>query len=333
MKKTALVGVHHKTGTALAMEIVKLISDTGSLKWETAERPVTSIPNHYRKLPISRTLQLVPKAKIVVNMWFEHEIDTSEIVFLHFVRNPLVRITSAYLYHRRGAPNDPVRWVDWAIFDFHGKKSYRELLNELSFADGVLVEAIRTYPEAIGSARAFKSSLSLPVENRLTFWLDEFEEDPTQSLKSIFDLFFDNDPDRLSLFLLQSKSRNIVLDANSEANIDGHVTKTDDNRTVAEKLIVNSPEINCLYGTVMQDMNISLTQPSPQPGSQILDLLNEIKLSREYLMVHPEIASLNPHFWSDRNTSNLWQTLTLSNFGCGHLMMYPFIQRFISSLT
>ena len=334
MKKTALVGVHHKTGTALAMEIVKLISDTGSLKWETAERSVTSIPNHYRKLPISRTLQLVPKAKIVVNMWFEHEIDKSEIVFLHFVRNPLVRITSAYLYHRRGAPNDPVRWVDWAIFDFHGqKKSYRELLNELRFADGVLVEAIRTYPEAIGSARAFRSSLSLPAEDRLIVWLDEFEEDPTQSLKSIFDLFFDNDPDRLSLFLLQSNSRNIVLNANSAANRDGHVTKTDDNRTVVEKLTVNSPEINFLYGTVMQDMSISLTQPGPQLGSQIFDLLNEIKLSRKYLMVHPEIASLDPHFWSDRNTTNLWQTLTLSNFGCGHLMMYPFIQRFIANLT
>lgn len=334
MKKTTLVGVHHKTGTALATEIVKLISDTGSLKSEAADRPIASISNHYRKLPLSKALQLVPKAKIIANIWFEHEIDISELIFLHFVRNPLTRIASAYLYHRRGAPNDPIRWVDWAIFEFHGeKRSYRKILNELSFADGVLVEAIRTYPEATGTARAFRSSLSLPAEDRLIIWLDEFEDDPAKSLTSIFDLFFDKDPDRLGVFLLKAKSRNIILNYDSAARRNGHITKTDDNRKIVEELIVNSPEINFLYGSVMQDMNILAAPKDPNLGSQIFDLLNEIELSKRYLMMHPEVASLDRHFWNDRNTSNLWQTLTLSNFGCGHLMMYPFIQRFISSLT
>lgn len=334
MKKTALIGAHHKTGTMLAMEIVKLISETGSLKWETDNKPISLIPNQYRKLPLSMALQRVPRAKITCNIWFEHEIDMPELVFLHFVRNPLMRVTSAYLYHRRGAPSDQIKWVDWVIFEFHGqKRSYREILNELSFADGVLVEAIRTYPEAVGSARAFKSSLSLPAEDRLTIWLDEFENNPTKSLRSIFDLFFENDPDRLSLFLLKAKSRNIILNDDSSLKRSRHVTKTDDNRTVVEKLTKDSPEINFLYETIMQDMNISSVQMSSTSGSQILNLLSEIKLSKKYLMLNPEAASFNPHFWNDRNASNLWQMFTLSNFGCGHLMMYPFIQRFIANLT
>lgn len=334
MKKTALIGAHHKTGTMLAMEILKLVSEMGSLKWETADRPISLIPNHFRKLPLSRALQHVPTARITCNIWFEHEIDMPELAFLHFVRNPLTRIASAYLYHRRGAPSDQIKWVDWAIFELHGqRRSYREILNELSFADGVLVEAIRTYPEAVGSARAFKSSLSLPAGDGLTIWLDEFEDSPTKSLKSIFDLFFDNDPDRLNLFLLKAKSRNIILNDDSSLKRNGHVTKTDANRKVVEKLIVNSTEINFLYETIMQDMDISSVQMSSVPGPQILNLLNEIKLSRKYLMVHPEAASSDPRFWNDRNASNLWQMFTLSNFGCGHLMMYPFVQRFIANLT
>lgn len=334
MKKTALVGAHHKTGTMLAMEIVKLISETGSLKWETDDKPISLIPNQYRKLPLSRVLQRVPRAKVTYSIWFEHEIDMPEIAFLHFVRNPWMRIASGYLYHRRGAPSDQIKWVDWAIFEFHGqKRSYREILNELSFADGVVVEAIRTYPEAVGTAHAFKSSLSLPAEDRLIIWLDEFEDNPTQSLRSIFDLFFENDPDRLSLFLSKAKSRNIVLNDNSSLMRKGHVTKTDENRTVVEKLTKDSQEINFLYEAVMQDMNISSVPMRSPPGPQILNLLSEIKSSKKYLMLNPEAAGFNPQFWNDRNTSNLWQMFTLSNFGCGHLMMYPFVQRFIASLS
>jgi hypothetical protein len=342
MMKRIVVGAHHKTGSVLSWEIVNLLIEFIPGRPADAVR-VTDLPNWMRKLPLSYALKHSPKAVFARSMWFEHEIDVPGIKFLHFVRRPMPRLASAYLFHKRGAPTDAMRWADWRIFDFNGRKSYVEVLNALDVRDGLLVEAIRTYPEAVGSARAYASAAGLPADQNLPVWLDRFEDRPLDSLSAIFQFVYGDADSRLGDFLAKAESRQIVLKDDSSALRRGHVTRNDASRRTVEATIGSSAEIAHLYADIAQKMGPSPTT-SPtlaggEPGllaeldSNISDIFDDIKSKTHILSLSPGRVQSSKKFWRDPDASAVWQTFALSNFANGHLMMQPFIQTLLSRLA
>lgn len=351
MTQPLIIGVHHKTGTLLALEIAKLLAQYISPDKINFEKSITSIPNSYRKLPLSSVLRSIPRSIIAYNLWFEHEIDLQGIKFLHFIRDPFTRIASAYLYHKRGAPSDYVRWVDWPIFEFGGPKSYAELLNILDLNDGLIVEAIRTYPEAMGSARALESASRHIPNDYLPMWLNDFENNSKEALARIFRFMYGQTDNRLSDFIMRASSGNIILKQNSDAIQRGHVTRNDVDRSIIEETIGQSMEIIDLYKNIFKKMEAKLTTnkdtlglniPSHQGRSFLTEydgrpstgyhIIREIQINIEILMSSPALLEHDKNFWKDACASKIWQSIALSNFGMGHLMMLPFIQRFVSQL-
>jgi hypothetical protein len=342
MMKRIIVGAHHKTGSLLSWEIANLLIEF------IPERPtdaayVADLPNWMRKLPLSYALRHSPKALFARSMWFEHQIDVSGIKFLHFVRHPMPRLASAYLYHKRGAPTDAMRWADWRIFDFNGRKSYVEVLNALDVREGLLVEAIRTYPEAVGSTRAYASGARLPAGQNLPVWLDRFVDRPLDSLSAIFQFVYGDADSRLGDFLAQAESRQIVLKDDSPTVHRGHVTRNDASRRTVEATIASSAEIARLYADIVQTMGAPPTTSSTvtgadaallaEPDSNISDIFDDVKSKTHFFSLSPGKVQGSEKFWRDPDASSIWQTFALSNFANGHLMMQPFIQALLSRLA
>lgn len=342
MMKRILVGAHHKTGSVLSWEIVNLLIEFIPGRPTDALRFI-DLSNWLRKEPLSYALKHSPRAVFTRNIWFEHPIDVSGIKFLHFVRRPMPRIASAYLYHKRGAPTDAMKWVDWRIFDFKGRKSYAEVLNALDMRDGLLVEAIRTYPEAVGSTHAYASAARLPADENLPVWLDRFEDRPHDTLSAIFQFVYGDADRRLGDFLAKAESRQIVLKDASSATQRGHVTRNDASRRAVDATIASSAEIAHLYADIVQKMEppptTSRTAKESEPGllaepdANISDIFDDLKSKTGYLSLSQGRVQADEKFWRDPDASSLWQTFALSNFANGHLMMQPFIQALLSRLA
>ncbi len=329
-----IVGAHHKTGSSLATRIVSLLADCVPPTSFGMKNEPAYLQCAFRKLPLSLALKTVPRRIITSSQWFEHRIDVTEIKFLHFVRDPLACIASAYLYHMRGAPNDNIKWTEWAIFQFAGQKSYREVLNALSLADGVFLEAIRTYPEAMGTARAFASATArLQPDNRLAIWLDAFEARPLKHLNDILRFVCGPaHPDR-EAFLQRAQAEDIILHTGSRAIKSGHVTRNDPARGAVDRAITSSTSIRRLYDVVIRRMGLHKPPMDVDANHQAEDIIDDIARNTPLLMTSPLLVEQNPGFWTDRAAAQAWQCLALSTVGNGHLMMYPFMQRYISRLV
>lgn len=331
MMKPTIVGAHHKTGSVLSWEIVKLLTEFVGGRPKDAVR-FADIPNWLRKEPLSYALEHSPRALFRRNIWCEHQIDVSGIKFLHFVRHPMPRIASGYLYHKRGAPTDVIRWPDWPIFDFRGRKCYIELLNALDIREGLLVEAIRTYPEALGSARAYASAARLPAGENLPVWLEHFEHRPLDSLTAIYKFVYGDADGRLADFLAKAESRDIVLREDSAA-YRRHVTRNDTGRRTIEETIASSAEIARLYDDIARKMGAAPMTSRGEQAGPLSDIFDDLKSKSHFLLMSPRSAQDSGEFWRDPAAGSIWQTFALSNFANGHLMMQPYIQALLSRLA
>jgi len=338
--KPTVIGTHHKTGTVLAIGLTELLVSFLPERPGGAP-PIAVFPNALRKVALSSVLRQMPRAPLFSSLWCEHRIDAPDINLVHFVRGPLSRIASGYLYHKRGAPSDAMGWVHWKIFDFHGPKSYMEVVNALDVQDALIVEAIRTYPEAAGSKRAFESAAKLPARQSLPVWLHAFEESPDEALTAIFRMVAGEDDARLEEFLAGARTRGIVLDRRSAPPGGGHVTRNDADRRTVDHAVAQSAEIAHLYEDIARAMaaggpgresGAASVRKEPVGTADCFDILDEIKARTMYLVVSPNELQAMKEFWHDAVAGSIWQTFALSNFANGHLMMQPFIQRFLSRL-
>lgn len=332
VKKPAIIGAHHKTGATLAWSMIRLLARHVPKAVRGEENPAARLHNSTRKLPLSLALGTVQKKPIVYSIWFEHAFDVRGVRFLHFVRHPQSCLASAYLYHKRGAPSDPLRWIEWPIFAFNGPKSYVALLNAVDPADGIMLEAIRTYPEALGSARAASSGARLLGTDYMPIWLDDFDKDPLRPLAAIFHFVCGDDAPGLDAFLAAARSGDVILGPGSAAVARGHVTRHDAARSIVEKAIAESPAIARLYGPVFRQMGLAEPAPAPQAaaaGSGLPGLLADIERHAPLLVTSPDILKDQPGFWRAPISPRGWQSFALSNVGNGHLMMYPFMQAYL----
>ena len=127
-----VLGCHHKTGSVLLIQLMDRLLPRLNQK-RRLNKIVSGSPMD-RKAPLSGILNHYRGCDCYVNLWFEHEIDvpSDSIRLLHFVRHPVKWVRSAYLYHKKGAPSDLIRWLDWRVFRFKGEElSYFEVLNRL----------------------------------------------------------------------------------------------------------------------------------------------------------------------------------------------------------
>jgi len=322
MTLPTVIGVHHKAGTLLASAIADLLAEA---------RPVglAHVPSQLRKLPLSQVLRALSRSGLYLSCWCEHQIDADAVKFLHFVREPSARIASAYLYHRRRAPNDLLRWVDWPIFEFRGRKSYAEVVNALELGDGLVVEAIRSFPEMFGSARAFASARALPAGLNLPVWLHRFEQDGTAGLSEIF-RFVHGDDDGLDAFMAGAEKSAILIDEARGGDRRGHVTRDDPLRDEVDAAIAGSADIARLYDEVARSMGLA---PASAGEARIADIVDAIKGNAGLLATCTHVLESSPRFWSDRNSAAIWQAIALANLGNGHLMMQPFIQAFLARIA
>jgi len=124
-------------------------------------------------------------------------------------------------------------------------------------SDGLFVEAVRTFPEALGTARAFKTSFRLKPEDRLNIWLDEFTARPADFLGAISKLYWGVEREQATQFLERTLASNIVLNADSPAVRRGHVTKDDSLRAEVENALNESEEIAKLYQPITRDNSVT----------------------------------------------------------------------------
>src|SRR6266481_1475627 len=175
-----VLGCHHKTGTHLLTPLIRAASDEF---WD--RRNVVWGRPDQRKLPLSKIVEGYNRWFCYLNIWFEHEVDVPEcsIRFLQFVRHPAKWVRSAFLYHKKGGPSEGTPWLKWRIFRISDRNvSYQELLNGLDEERGLMIEAIRCFPEIAGTSRSARSATSVRMRHQVT--LEDFEHDFEGTLRA-----------------------------------------------------------------------------------------------------------------------------------------------------
>jgi hypothetical protein len=321
-----VVGCHHKTGTNLALKLLDVIASClwGGMKNVTGGRYTE------RKLPLSSVLKRCQGSNCYLSIWFEHEIDVppSSIRFLHFVRHPAKWVRSAYLYHKGTAVCDRVRWMEWRIFRRNHKQvSYIELLREVDDATGILLEAIRSYPEIAGTARAASTGARLAKRHRVS--LEQFHDN------------FDSSVETLCAFVgLDTKNHKIEhalrahdISAKNTGERLANATRYSPRAEYLERYLLEDPGFRKLYDEPASQMGFSFDNGSLQSRSILGDVfVSRILDAKPHLLTHCDLAQAHQALGSDWLGSN-WLTYALQTFGeGGHLMMYPFIQSFMDEL-
>jgi glycosyltransferase involved in cell wall biosynthesis len=319
-----IIGTHHKTGSNLLITLLKVIE---AKHWLPA-RVVRARPEE-RKLPLSGILKnYSAPLPCYVDTWFEHEVDVPEdsVRFLHFVRHPANWVRSAYLYHKKGGPSEAVPWLKWRLFRNGGQYiSYHELLNGINDERGVLIEAVRSYPEIAGTARAAATSSHLLKRVQLS--LEQFHSDFDSSIRSICE-FLELDSERSEEITYAMTEHDFSKRHSDELPL--NVTRNSSQAAYLERYLMEDPEFRRLYAQPGMEMGFPLDSNSVRSGS-LLDksIIDQILEAQTHLLTHPYVQDAQEVLQAD-TSGNLWLAYALQSFGQGgHLMMHQFIQRIL----
>jgi hypothetical protein len=328
-REPLIVGCHHKTGTLLLFNIGEAMM---SRLW-AADQFVSGTSN-VRKQPLSRVLSTLPKTfRCYFNQWFEHEIDVdpASIRFLQLVRHPVTWVRSAYLYHRNGGPSEGVRWLDWRIFRLAQKQlSYCELLNEVDEDVGVSIEAVRSFPEIAGTARASRSARHLLAKRIVT--LDQFESNFEVEMRSICGFA---GLDSAATDEVMNSTRKYDIANRAARHKRPNVTRGSERAAQLESCLNEDAGFRHLYKQLAQDMGLDFdSHPSDRallPLNQ--DLIRRILDAKEHLL--RDAASEEAiEFLRSAPPEGLWLAYALQSFGeGGHLMMYEFIREMLLGIA
>jgi hypothetical protein len=315
------MGCHHKTGTQLLDAFVR----------ETARRflePIAFGTSYARKIPLSHVLREMGESYLsYVNICFEHQIDVpaESIRFLHFVRHPIRWIRSAFLYHKMGGPLEGIPWLRWRIFRLDGSSlSYHELLNCVDWKIGSIIEAIRSYPEIAGSARAADTSSDL--RHRLQVSLEQFQLNFDHTARSIYE-FLKLPPGEMEATLNAFAKMDISRMRSEE--LPSNITRSSISCEPVEVYLSQHSGIFKLYSDLAVPMGFVLDRPTA-PSTSLLDeeILGMILKNKPFLLTHSQSMEAKAFLPSDKS-QNEWRAVDRQQFGGGHLMMCEFIQAFL----
>lgn len=321
------IGCHHKTGTKLLAQILKVVGNQLRLQGN-----IIIARSEERKLPFSFVLKKLPKSCCYINTWFEHEMDVpaSSVRFLHFVRHPADRIRSAYLYHAAGGPGEAVRWLDFRIFRVFDKAvSYYDLLNIVDDKTGLLIEAIRCYPEIAGTARAAHSSAHLT--RKLEISLEQIATDFEGNIRAACEFMgLDKANARMAVEALKEHD----ISKKRKSDLPNHVTRFNPEAENLKNYLVGDPAFYRLYSQCIQQTGFECCPGQLRTSSRIDDdLLANILDNNSRLLTDFRTESARMDLRYNKALRN-WLPYALQTFGeGGHLMMYEFLQTFIDRLN
>jgi hypothetical protein len=317
-----IIGCHHKTGTEFLSNVLPILADQlWSRDYIIIGKSAT------RKLPLSQVLKSIRNDfRCYLNIWFEHEVDLPQtsVRFVHFIRDPIKWIRSAYLYHKKGGPSEGSRWLDWRVFRIGDRQlSYCELLNSVREEIGILIEAVRSFPEVAGTARASYSSNHLTMKKNMTL----------EQLQSEFD---DNVISLCQFVGLNSTKINLVMDVIRKHDLSrmaplampAHVTRGTDAADRLESYLIKDAGFMRLYTDIAGQMGFTIKRHWTQPmGSLLSDsFIDRILSARDFLLAGDFSTEMKQHLCADVPGTG-WLAYALQSFGQGgHLMMYEFIQ-------
>ena len=324
-----VLGCHHKTGSVLLTQFMDRVGS--QLKQQLRlDRIVHGSPVD-RKAPLSAILNHYQNPDCYVNLWFEHDIDVApdSIRLLHFVRHPVKWIRSAYLYHKKGAPSDSVRWLDWRVFRLKGEQlSYCELLNRVDSAMGLAAEAIRSFPEIIGTARVARSSARLIHRQQVSLEQLHADFDTTIGLICALVGF-----DKFDSSKIIAELKVLDLSRAPPGQIPKNVTRNSPDSLELERTLESDPMFCKLFDSAAGDMGFRFSQ-MPQQSRSILPeaIVTALLDGTSHLCTPWQTVERRKDFMLDEDSVKWWLTYALQVSGCGHLMMHSFIQQLLETI-
>lgn len=321
--KLLVIGCHHKTGTTLLFKIGAAIAER---LWRRDQLVVGS--SAIRKQPLSKVLQSFGKdICCYFNPWFEHEVDlpSSNIRFLHFVRHPVKWVRSGYLYHKKGGPAESIRWLDWRVFRLGSRRlSYYELLNSVDEGMGASIEAVRSFPEIAGTARASYSSAGLTTKKILS--LEHFQTDFNASVRSLGE-FVGLDSAQINQVVLDMRAHDF---SGPHHGLRPNMTYKSESADRIESRLALDPGFRKLYTGLAEQMGFTWNRSAAEPGCSCLSnvLIERILGFKDQLLMDAASPEAQESLRSPSSRDS-WLAYALQSFGEGHLLMYDFIQQMI----
>jgi hypothetical protein len=284
-----------------------------------------------RKAPLSAILNHYQNPDCYVNLWFEHEIDVAPdgIRLLHFVRHPVKWIRSAYLYHKKGAPSDSVRWLDRRVFRLKKEQvSYCEVLNRVDSAMGLAAEAIRSFPEIIGTALVARTSSRLIHRQQVS--LEQLHADFDATMGLICALIgFDN----FDTSEIISELKILDLSQATSGQLPQNVTRNSPDSLDLERTLESDPMFHKLFDSAASDMGFRFSEV-PQQSRSILPeaIVTTLLNGTSHLCTPWQAVEKDGDFMvNEEDSVKWWLTYALQVSGCGHLMMHSFIQQLLET--
>ena len=321
---TLVIACHHKTGSNL---LIALLNELAARDYFPAQ--VMRGGWDERKLPLSLVLgRYASRPLWYLQTWFEHEIDVPAdgIRFLHFVRHPIKWVRSAYLYHRRGGPSERVSWLKWRVFRLRScQVSYCEALNSVSVERGLLIEAVRCYPEILGAARAASSSDHLL--DRLRVSLEQFHRDFEPSVRSVCEFLGLDHPSAHEVTRAMAAHD---LSRRRPDELPPNATSSSPEAAGCERYLAEDPAFHALYAQPAAQMGFGFEARSLRSESRLgSSVIGRALEAKEHLLVHP-LSPQGQELLGQGQLGDHWVACALQSFGQGgHLMMHPFIQQIL----
>jgi hypothetical protein len=316
-----VLACHHKTGSCLLIQLVnKLAARLGQKR--RLNRVIVGDPIN-RKLPLSVVMKQHPACDLYINQWFEHEVDVpaDAVELAHFVRHPVKWVRSAYLYHKKGAPSEAIRWLDWRIFRWKGEQlSYCELLSRVDARLGLALEAVRCFPEILGTASVARSSWAL--RRRQQFTLEQVHEDFDGTISRLCGFMGLNEPGRPV-----GELKEFDLASPSAGPLPPNVTRTSSESAELEAVLSDDPQFSRLFSQAAQEMGFQLSGNHEGKASILpAPVVDELLSGQGHLRTSWQTAQQKNEFMRQPDSEKWWATYALQVPGCGHLMMQGFIQ-------
>jgi len=326
-KPALVLGCHHKTGSVLLTQFMDRVGPRLAQKLRLS-KIVNGSPVD-RKAPLSAILDYYGKPDCYVNLWFEHEIDVApdSIRLLHFVRHPVKWIRSAYLYHKKGAPSDSVRWLDRRVFRLEDEQvSYCELLNRVDPAMGLAAEAIRSFPEIVGTALVARTSSRLIHRQQVS--LEQLHADFDATIALICDLVGFDKSDTSEII---AELKVLDLSQAPPGQLPQNVTRQSPDSLELERTLESDPMFHKLFASAASDMGFRFPE-RPQQSRSILPeaLVTTLLNGTSHLCTPWQAVERETDFMLDEDSVKWWLTYALQVSGCGHLMMHSFIQQLLA---
>jgi hypothetical protein len=323
-----VLGCHHKTGSVLLTQFMDRVGSRFTQKLRLS-KIVNGSPVD-RKAPLSAILNHYQNPDCYINLWFEHEIDVApdSIRLLHFVRHPVKWVRSAYLYHKKGAPSDSVRWLDRRVFRLKEEQvSYCEVLNRVDSATGLAAEAIRSFPEIIGTALVARTSSCLTHRQQVSLEQLHADFDATMGLICALVGFDETDTSEIIAEL-----KILDLSRASPGQMPQNVTRNSPNSQELERTLEGDPMFHKLFDSAASDMGFRFSEMPRQsrsilPEAIVTTLLN----GTSHLCTPWQAVERDRDFMLDGDSITWWLTYALQVSGCGHLMMHSFIQQLLDT--